>query len=301
MPSVLSSENELISGACGEKVENFDKENNTRTSSVEPSKYECDRGRGWVMEEKALEMVVDSCDGDARKALNCLQALFELQTANRSGPANNSVLAADNAGVLITVEDVKNVLMKSIQYDNKGEWRLHVWRIHLWKALICFDTTAGDEHYNAASALQKSIRGSDDNAAIYWLSRMLEGGEDALFIARRLVVCASEDVGTKNSVFLLSLCLSVCKWLAWELTKSSLKGLADTAALPLAVSTFQACHFIGMPECAVSISQTFILMISKFVCQSWWMCSMHRCIDTSFPFVAFYWCIACIVFQCMIL
>ena len=121
MPSVLSLENELISGACGKKVENFDKENNTRTSSVEPSKYECDRGRGWVMEEKALEMVVDSCDGDARKALNCLQALFELQTANRSGPANNSVLAADNAGVLITVEDVKNVLMKSIQYDNKGE------------------------------------------------------------------------------------------------------------------------------------------------------------------------------------
>ena len=68
------------------------------------------------------------------------------------------------------------------------------------------------------------MRGSDDNAAIYWLARMIEGGEDPLFIARRLIVCASEDI-----------------------------GLADVRALPLAVSTYQACHFIGMPECAVSL------------------------------------------------
>ncbi len=57
----------------------------------------------------------------------------------------------------------------------------------------------GDEHFNCASALQKSIRGSDDNAAIYWLARMYEGGEDPLFIARRLVVCASEDIGESNN------------------------------------------------------------------------------------------------------
>ncbi len=55
----------------------------------------------------------------------------------------------------------------------------------------------GEEHYNCISALQKSIRGSDDNAAIYWLTRMLEGGEDPMYIARRLVVCASEDIGKK--------------------------------------------------------------------------------------------------------
>jgi len=62
--------------------------------------------------------------------------------------------------------------------------------------LIIIILCAGDEHYNCASALQKSIRGSNDNAAIYWLARMLEGGEDPLFIARRLVVTASEDIGS---------------------------------------------------------------------------------------------------------
>ncbi|KAG7250961.1 hypothetical protein CRUP_015423 [Coryphaenoides rupestris] len=82
----------------------------------------------------------------------------------------------------------------------------------------------GEEHFNCISALHKSMRGSHDNASLYWLGRMLEGGEDPLYVARRLVRFASEDV-----------------------------GLADPLALPQAVSAYQACHFIGMPECECAV------------------------------------------------
>ncbi len=85
---------------------------------------------------------------------------------------------------------------------------------------------AGEEHYNLISALHKSIRGSDADAALYWLARMLAGGEQPTYIARRLVRFASEDV-----------------------------GLADPTALPLAVATFDACHKLGMPECDVCLAQ----------------------------------------------
>ena len=84
----------------------------------------------------------------------------------------------------------------------------------------------GDSHYDAASALIKSIRGSDPDAAIYWLARMLEGGEDVRFLTRRLVILASEDVGN-----------------------------ADPAALGLAVSAAQACEQIGLPECQLTLAQ----------------------------------------------
>ncbi|MEQ2274181.1 Werner helicase interacting protein 1 [Xenotaenia resolanae] len=89
----------------------------------------------------------------------------------------------------------------------------------------------GEEHYNCISALHKSMRGSHENASLYWLGRMLEGGEDPLYVARRLVRFASEDV-----------------------------GLADPSALPQAVSAFQACHFIGMPECEVILAQCAIYL-----------------------------------------
>lgn len=89
----------------------------------------------------------------------------------------------------------------------------------------------GDEHYNLISALHKSLRGSDANAAIYYLVRMLEGGEDPLYVARRLVRFASEDV-----------------------------GLANSKALEQAVATFQACQFIGMPECGVNLAQLVIYL-----------------------------------------
>ena len=84
----------------------------------------------------------------------------------------------------------------------------------------------GDAHYDAISALIKSIRGSDPDAALYWLARMLEGGEDVRFLARRLVILASEDVGN-----------------------------ADPAALPLAVAAAHACELVGLPECQLTLAQ----------------------------------------------
>jgi putative ATPase len=95
----------------------------------------------------------------------------------------------------------------------------------LQKTHLLYDKT-GEEHYNIISALHKSIRGSDTNAAIYWMARMIEGGEDPLYIARRLVRFASEDI-----------------------------GLANNTALILANATFDACHKIGVPECNVILAQ----------------------------------------------
>ena len=89
----------------------------------------------------------------------------------------------------------------------------------------------GEEHYNLISALHKSMRNSDPDAAVYWLARMLEAGEDPLYIARRVTRFASEDV-----------------------------GLADPRAIETAVAAYQACHFIGMPECSVHLTQAVIYM-----------------------------------------
>ena len=89
----------------------------------------------------------------------------------------------------------------------------------------------GEEHYNLISALHKSMRNSDPDAAIYWLARMLEAGEDPIYIARRVTRFASEDV-----------------------------GLADPRALELAVAAYQACHLIGMPECSVHLTQAVVYL-----------------------------------------
>src|SRR5690606_29079180 len=91
---------------------------------------------------------------------------------------------------------------------------------------VGYDAT-GDDHCDLTSALTTSIRGRDDDASIYWLARMLEGGEDVRFLCRRLVILASEDIGN-----------------------------ADAHALPLAVAAMQACEFIGLPECQLTLSQT---------------------------------------------
>ncbi|MDN6128050.1 MAG: replication-associated recombination protein A, partial [Tetragenococcus halophilus] len=115
----------------------------------------------------------------------------------------------DGNSISITTEALEQIInKKSLLYDKSGE-----------------------EHYNIISALHKSMRNSDVNAAIYWLARMLEGGEDPLYIARRLVRFASEDV-----------------------------GLADTHALNLAVNVFQACQFLGMPECDVHLTELVIYL-----------------------------------------
>ena len=98
------------------------------------------------------------------------------------------------------------------------------------KSYLLYDKD-GEEHYNIISALHKSLRGSDANASLYWLSRMLEAGEDPLYIARRLVRFASEDV-----------------------------GLANSRALEQAVAAYQACHFMGMPECNVVLAQVVVYL-----------------------------------------
>ncbi|HJQ80859.1 MAG TPA: replication-associated recombination protein A [Lacipirellulaceae bacterium] len=151
-----------------------------------------DRGLGQydaTIDDDALEYLADISDGDARRALGALEvAVLSHNTAARL--RLNRELIADA------------VQRKAINYD-----------------------PTGDEHYDAASALIKSIRGSDPDAGIYWLARMLEGGEDIRFLARRLVILASEDIGN-----------------------------ADPHALPLAVAAMHACEFVGLPECQLNLA-----------------------------------------------
>ncbi|KAM3605378.1 uncharacterized protein V6R79_024699 [Siganus canaliculatus] len=158
------------------------------------------------IEQKALDTIAYLCDGDARTGLNSLQLAVQAQM---NAARNNSLGQDDPQDILLREVHIKEGLQRShILYDK-----------------------AGEEHYNCISALHKSMRGSDENASLYWLGRMLEGGEDPLYVARRLVRFASEDV-----------------------------GLADPSALPQAVSTFQACHFIGMPECEVILAQCAVYL-----------------------------------------
>nr|XP_046265243.1 ATPase WRNIP1 [Scatophagus argus] len=158
------------------------------------------------IEQKALDTIAYLCDGDARTGLNSLQLAVQAQV----NLARTASLGRESSQeILVKEEHIKEGLQRShILYDK-----------------------AGEEHYNCISALHKSMRGSDENASLYWLGRMLEGGEDPLYVARRLVRFASEDV-----------------------------GLADPSALPQAVSAFQACHFIGMPECEVILAQCAVYL-----------------------------------------
>lgn len=155
-------------------------------------------GRQTVrMEDGMLETIAAAANGDARTALSTLEMVVL-----------NGEMDADGA-VTVTRETLEQcVSRKSLLYDKKGE-----------------------EHYNLISALHKSMRNSDPDAAVYWLARMLEAGEDPLFIARRVTRFASEDV-----------------------------GLADPRALEIAVAAFQACHMIGMPECSVHLTQAVVYM-----------------------------------------
>lgn len=148
-----------------------------------------------VIPEQMLEMIAEFANGDARNALSTLEMVV----------LNGEL---DGNGVItVTQETLEQCTSrKSLLYDKKGE-----------------------EHYNLISALHKSMRNSDPDAAVYWLARMLEAGEDPLYVARRVVRFASEDV-----------------------------GLADPQALQIAVAAYQACHFLGMPECNVHLSQAVI-------------------------------------------
>jgi putative ATPase len=141
------------------------------------------------LHEDALDFLAEVSDGDARQALSAIEIGV---LSSPPGPIEFTRHLAE-----------ESVQRKAVVYDRQG-----------------------DTHYDAISALIKSIRGSDPDAALYWLARMLEGGEDVRFLARRLVILASEDVGN-----------------------------ADPAALPLAVATAHACELVGLPECQLNLAQ----------------------------------------------
>ena len=153
-----------------------------------------DRERGLGKQEieveaGAFEHLANVCDGDARQSLSVL----------------DTAIAISDSPIVLSTESIAQAMAhRAIQYD-----------------------PTGDEHYDCASALIKSIRGSDPDAGIYWLARMLEGGEDVRFLCRRLIILASEDIGN-----------------------------ADPHALPLTMACSQACEQIGLPECQLTLSQT---------------------------------------------
>ena len=150
----------------------------------------------------AMNYLTKICDGDARKGLSVLET---------------SVIAAG----------CPNHLTGSGGNDSKPiRITKTIMRAAVGQRAVLYDPT-GDEHYDCASALIKSIRGSDADAGLYWLARMLEGGEDVRFLCRRLIILASEDIGN-----------------------------ADPQALVLAVACSQACEQIGLPECQLTLSQT---------------------------------------------
>ena len=145
---------------------------------------------------EALEQIALFANGDARSALSTLEMVV---LNGDAGPE----------GITVTPETLEQCISKkSLLYDKKGE-----------------------EHYNLISALHKSMRNSDPDAAVYWLARMLEAGEDPLYVARRVIRFASEDV-----------------------------GMADSKALEVAVAAYQACHFLGMPECSVHLTHAVVYM-----------------------------------------
>lgn len=153
--------------------------------------------KSLILSENDLKKIAIFADGDARSALNILEMLIENSNISSSGEVQTD-------GDLLS----QILGQKTLKYDKNGE-----------------------DHYNLISALHKSMRNSDVDAAIYWLTRMLEGGEDPLYIARRCVRFASEDI-----------------------------GLADVNALNLAINVYQACQFLGMPECNVHLTELVIYL-----------------------------------------
>ena len=149
------------------------------------------------IDDEFLTVIAKFANGDARNALTTLEMVILNGDVNKNGD------------ITVTKETLEQCISKkSLLYDKNGE-----------------------EHYNIISALHKSMRNSDPDASVYWLARMLEAGEDPLYVARRIIRFASEDI-----------------------------GLADPHALEIAVAAYHACHFIGMPECSVNLTQAVVYM-----------------------------------------
>jgi len=158
-----------------------------------------ERGLGKLkigINKDTIEILAELSGGDARVALNGLELAFRAKSGKQKGDE-----------VVISREDVKEALQRThLVFDKKGE-----------------------EFYNLISALHKSMRGSDANAALYWLARMLEGGADPLYVARRVLRFASEDI-----------------------------GMANSEAMIQANAAYDACHKLGMPECSVHLAQAVV-------------------------------------------
>ncbi len=152
-------------------------------------------GKNIEVDKKLIKTISDMSNGDARVALNVLEYIVESKEGGKK--------------IKITKKDIKEAFQKGTYLYDKDK----------------------EKHYNLISALHKSMRGSDPNASLYYLARMLEAGEDPLYIARRIVRFASEDVGLKNS-----------------------------RALEQAVAAYKAAHFIGMPECKLALAQAVVYM-----------------------------------------
>lgn len=167
-----------------------------------------DRGLGMLdlkIEEAALKHIVWSADGDARTALNSLEAAASIASSSLKGHIQDH----DKEGKTITLAIVEEAIQKkALQYDK-----------------------AGEEHYNLISALHKSLRGSDPDAALYWMGRMLDAGEPPLYIARRMARFASEDIGN-----------------------------ADPHALLVAMAAVQAFQLLGIPEGELALAQAAVYL-----------------------------------------
>jgi putative ATPase len=167
---------------------------------------------GWRLEDDAMALLVREADGDARRALSALEAAAEYIGGGRGGTAARGHGAARSplpasGPPLITAADIADALQRRFARYDKG----------------------GEEHYNLISALHKAMRGSDPDGALYWLARMIDGGEDPLYIARRVIRAASEDV-----------------------------GLADPRALEQALAAKDAIHFLGQPEGELALAQAVL-------------------------------------------
>ncbi len=185
-------------------------------------------GRNLVLKADAREYLIGVSNGDARGTLNALELAaasvvglvvsdqWSVDSADRSSAAPSGTVPLTTDHCSLTT----NPITLAVAEEAVGKRRVQ------------YDKT-GDAHYDTVSAFIKSMRGSDPDASVYYLARMLEAGEDPRFIARRLVILASEDVGN-----------------------------ADPSALPLAMAAFDATEKIGLPECALSLSQATLYLAS---------------------------------------
>lgn len=177
-------------GGHASSAEGYEVSNaSARTSTTSAS---TSRAFAWITDE-VLRWISNASDGDARTALGALE------------------LALTGGDAYGTTEDNMTRLKQALR-----------------RSFMHYDR-AGDAHYDTISALHKSIRGSDPDAALYWLARMVVAGDDPLFIARRLIVCASED------------CCSA-------------------EALQLAIATYSACQIVGLPECGINLSHCVVVL-----------------------------------------